>query len=313
MESKNSEILSLAKEIIDDAELKRGTAEGLVFKASRLASLVNDENIKTWLALEKFGYSDKEPDLTYMALTGRTYNQISRIGFWGSISTQENAIEASLAELEAVKNFKPSGTYATLQFNNQIQQIKNLTATISNYKRICSVVSSSIQDFATKIYYAFKFGEVADSILEKYRVSALEGITKYFPDLNQSFEVINNNITNTNTRGWATAVSESRNILIYLSGKLWGSTKSDYKCRDGQTIKIQNEKNKLIAYVDSKMGTTNEGKARTKKLFGIIHEVFTLGGKSKRKIENNELSTIIIDVLIFLNELISYTDLKPVK
>ena len=62
-----------------------------------------------------------------------------------------------------------------------------------------------------------------------------------------------------------------------------------------------------------KWGTTNEGKARAKKLFGIIHEVFTLGGKSKRKIEEKELSTVIVDVYVFLNDLVSYTDLKTVE
>ena len=72
---REEEIINLAKEIIDDAELKRGSVESLVFKATRLASLVKDEDIKGWLVLEKFGYSNKEPDLTYMARTGRTFNR----------------------------------------------------------------------------------------------------------------------------------------------------------------------------------------------------------------------------------------------
>lgn len=308
----NVEIINLAKEIIDDAELKRGSVESLVFKATRLASLVKDESMEIWLALERFGYSDKEPDLTYMALTGRTYDKVTRYGYWGAISTQENGIEASLAEMEVVKNFKPNGTYSSLQFNSQLQQIKNLTTAISNYKRICSLVASRIQDFAMKVYYTYKFGQEADSILEEYKKTAIEGIAKYFPDLNQSFEVINKNIGNSNPREWAAAALESRNIFIYLSGELWKSKKTSYECIDGRKIKIENEKNKLIAFIDTKMGATHEGKARAKKLFGIIHEIFTLGGKSKRKIEKKELSTIIIDTFVFLNDLISYTDLKPI-
>ncbi|MDO8621547.1 MAG: hypothetical protein Q7R31_04710 [Candidatus Levybacteria bacterium] len=309
----DKEIINLAKEIIDDAELKRGSVESLVFKATRLASIVKDENIKIWLALEKFGYSEREPDLTYMAMTGRSYDKVTHIGLFGSISTQEAAIEASLAEMEVVKNFKPNGTYSSLQFNNQLQQIKNLTAARAIYKRICSVVASSIQDFATKIYYTYKFGQEADSILEEYRKTVLDGIAKYFPDLNQSFEVINKNSNNSNPREWSVATLESRNILIYLSGKLWTSREANYKCRDKQPIKVENEKNKLIAYVDMKMGASKEGKARAKKLFGIIHEIFTLGGKAKRKTEKKELSTVIIDTFVFLNDLMSYTDLKPIE
>lgn len=94
---------------------------------------------------------------------------------------------------------------------------------------------------------------------------------------------------------------------------LWKVKNSTYTCRDKEVIKIENEKNRLIAYVDTKMGTSHEGKARAKKLFGIIHEIFTLGGKSKREIDEKELSTAIVDVYVFLNDLISYTDMKPVE
>ena len=215
--------------------------------------------------------------------------------------------------MEVVKQFQPSGTYSALQFNNQLQQIKNITATISTYKRICSLVASKIQDFATQIYYTYKFGQKADSILEEYKKTALEGIVKHFPELNQSFEIINKNTSNSNSRGWSAAALETRNIFTYLAEKLFTAKMSSYKCRDTQVIKVENEKNKLIVYVDTKMGTSKEGRARAKKLFGIIHEIFTLGGKSKRKIDKKELSTVIIDTFVFLNDLISYTDLKPIE
>ena len=61
-----SETISLAKDILEDAELGRLSAEALVLKATRLARLVKNENMLAWLALEKMGYSDKEPDVSYM-------------------------------------------------------------------------------------------------------------------------------------------------------------------------------------------------------------------------------------------------------
>lgn len=310
---KDEEIVDLAKDIVDDAELKRVSVEALVLKASRLANLVVDEDIKYWLNLEKFGYSDKQPDLAYMAMTGRTFDTTTRIGLWGSIATQENLIDGSLAELEVVKSFKPTGTYSMLQFDGQVQRVKNLTSNISVYKNICSRVASKIQDFATTVYYTRRIGREVNTLLKQFSTVATEGISKNFPDLRQSFETIDRNIANSNPRGWSAAALECRNILINLSGMLWGSKKKDYICKDGDKIRVDKEKNKLIAYVDTKMDGTNEGKARTKKMFGLIHEIFTLGGKSKRKINNRELPTIIIDTIVFINDLINYTDLKPIK
>ena len=133
----NEEIINLAKEIIGDAELKRIQVASLVSKASRLASLVNDTTLKEWLNYEKYGYSDSKESIAYMERTGRTYDETTKIGLGGSISTQEDAIEGSLAELDVVKNFKPGGTYSTLQFQNQLQQVKTLNRSISTYKRIC--------------------------------------------------------------------------------------------------------------------------------------------------------------------------------
>lgn len=310
---KEEETINLAKEIIDDAELKRTSVEALVFKATRLAALVNNDEMKTWLTLERFGYSDKQPDLTYMAMTGRSYNKDTRIGYWGSIATQESAIEANLSELEVVKGFKPSGTYSAIQFSGQIQQVKNFNATISLYRNICSRVASRIQDFATNTYHATKFGQEASSLLKKFSLLATEGISKYFPEVSQSFDVIYKNATNTNPRGRTAAALECRNILINLSEFLWQSIKTEYKCRDGDVIKVNNEKNKLIAYVDTKIDGSNEGRAKAKKLFGMIHEIFTLGAKSKRKIDISELQTVIVDTVMFINDLLTYTDRKPIE
>ncbi len=311
--NKNQEIIKLAKEIIDDVELRRASAGDLVSKASRLASLVNDSSIKEWLNYEKYGFSNTASSINLMKKTGRTYNEQTKIGMWGSIYTQEMLIDNALAELEVIKSFKPSGTYSALQFQNQLQQVKTLNLSINTYRRICTIVTSSIQDFASKIYYSYKFGQKADSLIKKYQETTLKAIIKYFPELKESLEVIENNSSGANSRQRSAAGLECRNILINLSNKLWKNNQKEYKCRDGQTIKIQNEKNKLIAYVDIKMGNTNEGKAKAKKLFGVIHEVFALGGKSKRNIHETELSTTIIDIYVFLNDLATYTDLKPLK
>lgn len=310
---KNKEIIKLAKEILSETETRSGSVEGLVFKAYRLAKLVNNELMLVWLSLEKFGYSDKEPDITYMKETGRTFNEQTRIGYWGSISSQEVAIEESLAKIEIIKNFKPSGTYANIQFSGQLQQVKNLYGMISFYKGICSKVVSNIQEFATNVYYAYKFEQKAGSILDEENKKATDKILKRFPDLNKYFEVIDKNIASSNPRDWAAIASQCRSIFVNLSGELWKVGKKEYKCKDKEIIKTNGEKNKLIAYIDTKIGSSRTERAKAVRLFKTIHEIFTIGGKSKKGITRNELSTIVTHTFIVLSDLSTSTDLEPVK
>lgn len=308
----DKEIIKLAKEIIDDAEGRRTSVESLVFKAYRLAKLVDNEGILIWLASERFGYSDKEPDLTNMKATGRTFDEQTRIGYWGPVSTQEAAIETALAEMEIVKGFKPSGEFAALQFSGQQQQVRNLSAQTSFYKNICSKVIAGIQDFAVNTYYAHKFKQEAISIIEKERREAESIMIKKFPDLKDFFEVINKNIDSNKTKDWTTVALQCRNILIYLSGELWKSGTKKYTCRDGESIKTDGEKNKLIAYLDTKISGSTTERAKAVRLFKTIHEIFAIGGKSKRSIGKNEFSTIVTQTFILLYDLSVSTDLVPI-
>jgi hypothetical protein len=56
-QSRSQHILELAKELLDDIELSRLSAESLLLKASRLARWVGSGEIKYWISLEMKGYN----------------------------------------------------------------------------------------------------------------------------------------------------------------------------------------------------------------------------------------------------------------
>jgi hypothetical protein len=56
-QSRSEHILELAKELLDDIELSRLSAEALLLKTSRLARWVGSEEIKYWINLEMKGYT----------------------------------------------------------------------------------------------------------------------------------------------------------------------------------------------------------------------------------------------------------------
>ena len=50
--SKSAHVSALAREILDDIELSRLSAEALVLKATRLACVVGHEEMRKWLGYE---------------------------------------------------------------------------------------------------------------------------------------------------------------------------------------------------------------------------------------------------------------------
>ncbi|MGH7845534.1 MAG: hypothetical protein ACREQW_10240 [Candidatus Binatia bacterium] len=82
MESRSEHILALAKELLDDIELSRLSAESLLLKASRLARWVGSDEIRHWLKLEMSGYYSDDPiSLKYMGLTGRWTDRDKQQGY----------------------------------------------------------------------------------------------------------------------------------------------------------------------------------------------------------------------------------------
>jgi hypothetical protein len=101
--SRSEHILDLAKELLDDIELSRLSAESLLLKASRLARWVGSDEIKYWLNLEMKGYnSSHDISLKYMGITGRWINREEGKGYWGPLAQQEAALEAQNIKLRSL-------------------------------------------------------------------------------------------------------------------------------------------------------------------------------------------------------------------
>lgn len=291
MVSKNKAIFSLARDIMRKIKKDDVRLSNVLLQAAELSHLTGlDENIKFF----NEGSQKVEKSQVYLD----TYSSTIEAAKDPPISiTSANPNE--LVGWSAHKGNHLERQGIRLQQQNAIQ-------TIAHYKALT-------YEFVMKVYYTYLFGQEVSTILDSYKERVLNEILKKFPELKEYFEVINENITSINTRGWAAVASECRNILIKLSGQLWKKTEKTFKRPNGKIIELRGkEKNMLIAYIDTKVSGSNLNKARNEKLCGIIHEIFEIGGKQKRKIEKTETSNSVIDTYIFLAELIDYTDLQPV-
>lgn len=169
-QSRSEHILELAKELLDDIELSRLSAETLLLKASRLARWVGSEEIKYWISLEMKGYNtSSEISLKYMGKTGRWVNKEENKGYWGPLAQHEATIEAENIKLRSISTPDTSGDWALRVMQIHQQELTSATKTISKLSGIKSKVLAHLHGFVTDIYYEKVFDSLSESIFEKYK------------------------------------------------------------------------------------------------------------------------------------------------
>jgi hypothetical protein len=193
MISKSDEIIGLAQELLEDAEMSRTSVVALVMKASRLARLTDDEEAISWLHYERFGYNDSEElSIKYLGLTNRWIDVNQNRAYFASIIVQESVVEGQQEQLGVVKSFRPSGEYAHMHFSNQQNEAAKITNTMFVARKILSSVRAQVQEFATRVYHEKLFSHQAETIFSQYQseVDALlsKAAQKAFVRLPQAFE-----------------------------------------------------------------------------------------------------------------------------
>jgi hypothetical protein len=166
--SKNDQIIALALELLEDAEMSRISVDAMVMKASRLARLAGDAEAELWLYYERHNYSDSEEiSLKYLRLTQRWLDEPAKKAYFAGVAVHESVFQLNRDQLEIVKGFVPSGQWAAGQFQTQQQKAAELTNNMMYTQRILSAVRAQIHDFATRIYHERLFSHQAESIFEQ--------------------------------------------------------------------------------------------------------------------------------------------------
>ena len=151
--SRSEHILELAKELLDDIELSRLSAESLLLKASRLARWVGSDEIKYWINLEMQGYnSSSEISLKYMGITGRWTDREEGRGYWGPLAQQEAALEAQNIKLRSLTTPDTSGDWALRVMKMHQDSMSSTTKYISALSSIRSRVLARLHNFVSEVY-----------------------------------------------------------------------------------------------------------------------------------------------------------------
>lgn len=161
--SKSKHILDLVKDLLEDIELDRSSGDKLILKASRLARIVDAEEIKEWLRFELSGFKrDNDTSIKYMGITGRWIKRDDNKGYWITLAAIEAIIETENFKLKIMQNPNLSGGLIVREINKISKDIVKLT-------QIKGKIMSCLHTFVTDVYYEKMFDHLSESIFESYK------------------------------------------------------------------------------------------------------------------------------------------------
>jgi hypothetical protein len=270
-----SEALLLAEEILRNLELGEIPLTQTALKASRLARLLDDNDMEKTLRYEASGYpTDKgmvPPDAWCLAeRAGRTYQHKDYVSQqWRPAAFTESieALEAQARSSELVlskiidtpetespvtsfRNRVPKLTDATVQRNVQ----RNIIQTAMN--RLASR-RAYIHNYAVACYYELKFSGIASDVFARVRARVDSHIGQLIPDAVQQLTAVYDNLQSTNPEDWSNAVHSCRRILIDLADVIFPPTDDDkLLMENGQQKRIRlgkaNYVNRIMCFVESR-------------------------------------------------------------
>lgn len=224
-QSRSEHILELAKELLDDIELSRLSAESLLLKASRLARWVGSDEIKYWINLEMKGYnSSNDISLKYMEITGRWINKEEGKGYWGPLAQQEAALEAQNIKLRSLSTPDTSGDWAFRVMQMHQQEMTSTTRYISTLSGIKSRVLAHLHNFVSEVYYEKEFDSLSESIFERYKSDVDTLISEHCGDVLQQIPSVMSRLAEGDTESISQALSTARRIIDSFADSIFPPT-----------------------------------------------------------------------------------------
>ena len=167
------DILDVAASIIADIEAGDFVFPSIVRKGLRLARLVHDEEMTKLLTYEQRGYPPDDP--IAQGLLART-NRRGDAGEDGkayyhpqSAGELDHVIRGYQHQIEALKSFKPSGQWASVQFQNQVTEIGKYNSYAAKKVRIRDTVVALVYDFSLRVLSQYRFLEESAEIFQFFQ------------------------------------------------------------------------------------------------------------------------------------------------
>jgi hypothetical protein len=219
-----------------------------------------------------------------------------------------------------VKFFKEWAKYAeqnqfiqdTFQINMQaatsanVFERNNLRTVSQQMTQFIAHYRTETYDFALGIYTKWKFGNIAETVFEKKRKKVQPILLKVFPDINQRFNSIEQNLNSANGEDWKNAITSCRTLLMDIADLLNppsdAEDKGKYINRLKEFISPKLTSDTKISLMDNLL---EEIKSRIELTVGL-----TQGGAHKTRPTLDQAEDVVLYTYLILSELMVFHDTK---
>jgi hypothetical protein len=308
-QSKSEHILELAKELLDDIELSRLSAEALLLKASRLARWVGSEEIKYWISLEMKGYnSSNDISLKYMGKTGRWTKKEENKGYWGPLAQHEAAIEAENIKLRSISTPDTSGDWALRVMQMHQQELSSTTSYISKLSGIKSKVLAHLHSFVTDVYYEKEFDSLSESIFEKYKGDIDTLIADHAGNVLEQIPSVMSRLSEGDQESISQALATVRRIIDSFADSIFPPTDETINIGGNEvTLGANRHQNRINAFVHQR----TESKSRKTKIRQNLSNLYDRVSTGVHKdVTAEEARSLFLNTYLLLGEVLHIAELE---
>lgn len=302
-QSRSEHILELARELLDDIELSRTSAESLVLKASRLARWVGSDEIRYWLKLEMGGYnSSNEISRKYMSITGRWTDIEKNHGYWGPLAQQEASIAAEKAKLSALRTPDSSGEWASVAIANVTNAMNQTASNISRLSAIKSRVLAQLHAFVSEVYYEKEFDSLSESIFERYKSAVDTLIADSCGEVLEKIPSVMSRLSEGDEESISQALVTCRRIIEAFADSIFPPSDQTIEI-GGNTLKLDASKhqNRINAYVHQHVQSQSRKQKIRQNLANLFDRVST---GVHNDVTAEEANSLFLNVYLFLGEIL---------
>jgi len=315
--------LTLAYELLDDIELSRLSAENLVLKATRLARLTKDDNIRAWLRFELMGYvSNDSVSHRYMTMTGRWTDYAKGMGYWYSLPEIDSRILASKLQIQQLRvpdiTYAPSSAnphetvsgwggafivQATAPVGQVLVQLGDLREAVATFSAIRSNVLALLHDFVARTYYELAFSGTQESIFERQQALVDAKLAESCGAVLEKVPAVYDRLAEGNPEAISQALTTCRRILDAFADTIFPPTDETINV-DGNELKLtaQNHQNRINAYVHRHC----ESGSRHKRIRRALEDVYgRVSAGVHSDVSSDEARLLFLHSYLLMGEVVS--------
>ena len=301
-QNRSEHIFILAQELLDDIELNRLSGEALLLKATRLARLVDSEQVQRWLEYELKGYNSRdELSLRFMARSGRWIDYEKKTGYWGPLAQQESAMQA--LEMQLKHMHLPDSVTSAPIISNFTQHMSSIVQQIQIHSAIKSKVISLLYEFVSGVYYEKAFSGLAEDIFESYKREIDAKIAENCGDVLNKLPYVYDRLREGDTEAVSQGLTTCRRIIDAFADALYPASEETIQL-EGNSLDMGSNRhqNRLNAYIAKRVSSDSRRKRLRQSLSNLYSRVST-GVHSE--VSSQEAKALVLSTYLFLGEVLN--------